>query len=457
MLTPLQVKTLTLTLVRTTTIIRPRPYQSDSAEVDHELDASQTQTTKKKMAEAALEMGKKGNSGVTAKGSWMGVDKDEAAEFSHSLLIPVRPAWVRGSLTDRLQSEAMSIVRGRHLEVTYSIKVSVAGSLSADVTAEIPINVINFVSIDPPPGHCGEPTPANSPRTRPVAKVWSIDNLRAPKGRAETVQRQSRPITITKMASLDSLRLANAEGGQTLSRMGSLDTLRTSNLSQASTSFDRVPGHASAQAPVRGTVVVAKARERSLQHQMSLECISSAIASATARRGTGTGTGHRRTESGLRSQIEREDENGERWDEGDEPQEEAPFEYYGGGGEKSYALGSSVYGHPDEMDGGEGLQLDDLDDDADEHSASDYDQRGSGSELDLAAESEDELEAVMGQSSFNNEADPTPFETSINAALYPPLPRPPQASPSRASIVPRVAPSSPTKSAYSSDSSMTVR
>jgi hypothetical protein len=40
-----------------------------------------TQSTRKKVAETTLEMGKKGTKGVTAKGSWMGVD---------SLLVPVR-------------------------------------------------------------------------------------------------------------------------------------------------------------------------------------------------------------------------------------------------------------------------------------------------------------------------------------------------------------------------------
>jgi hypothetical protein len=52
-------------------------------------DACQTQTTRKKVAESTLEMGKKANKGVTAKGSWMGVDGGENADFSHFLLVPV--------------------------------------------------------------------------------------------------------------------------------------------------------------------------------------------------------------------------------------------------------------------------------------------------------------------------------------------------------------------------------
>ena len=46
---------------------------------------------KKKVAETTLEMGKKGNSGVTAKGIWLGVEKGESLDFSHFLLVPVRP------------------------------------------------------------------------------------------------------------------------------------------------------------------------------------------------------------------------------------------------------------------------------------------------------------------------------------------------------------------------------
>lgn len=93
-----QIKTLTLSLVRTTTVFRPRPWLDAGnghdpdapGELDLDPDACQTQTTRKKVAESTLEMGKKGNKGVTAKGSWMGVDGGETADFSHFLLVPVR-------------------------------------------------------------------------------------------------------------------------------------------------------------------------------------------------------------------------------------------------------------------------------------------------------------------------------------------------------------------------------
>jgi hypothetical protein len=96
-ITILQVKTLSLSLIRTTVVFRPRPHLTagngiDPAhprEIEIDPDACQTSTTKKKVAESVLEMGKKGTKGVTAKGMWMGVAKGEDASFSHSLVVPV--------------------------------------------------------------------------------------------------------------------------------------------------------------------------------------------------------------------------------------------------------------------------------------------------------------------------------------------------------------------------------
>lgn len=94
-----KIKTLTLSLIRTTTVFRPRPWLHAGSghdpmiagDADVDPDACQTSTTRKKMAESTLEMGKKGNKGVTAKGNWMGVDGGENADFSHFLLVPVSP------------------------------------------------------------------------------------------------------------------------------------------------------------------------------------------------------------------------------------------------------------------------------------------------------------------------------------------------------------------------------
>ncbi|KAG0148303.1 hypothetical protein CROQUDRAFT_654998 [Cronartium quercuum f. sp. fusiforme G11] len=183
-----KIKSLTLALIRTTTVFRTKPHPSDSdgdCQRDDDLtkhpDFCSTQTTKKKIAESVLTMGKKGQQGlVTAKGLWMGVDKGEDVAFSHFLLIP---------------SEALTITRGRRLEVTYTIKVSVGGSLSSDVSVDIPIKVINFVSIDPPPGHVTHLAEDNSPaksHSLVLTHSSSMQDISSHHRKKETVFRSGR-------------------------------------------------------------------------------------------------------------------------------------------------------------------------------------------------------------------------------------------------------------------------
>lgn len=115
-LTHAQVKALTLALIRTTSVYRsasrapshgsrdPYGFGVDAVPASS-AEPTQTQTTRKKVAETTLELGKKGTKGVTAKGSWLGVEAGEAADFSPSFLIPVRAfsrfLTLRALLTDR--------------------------------------------------------------------------------------------------------------------------------------------------------------------------------------------------------------------------------------------------------------------------------------------------------------------------------------------------------------------
>ena len=237
-----QIKTLTLTLLRTTTVFRPRPWLNtgdghdpdNPNELDVDADACQTQTTRKKVAETTLEMGKKVNKGVTAKGSWMGVSAGETADFSHFLAIPVRSLASRAypNLIDSptKQPDALTILRGRYIEITYTLKVAVSGSLSADVSADIPVRVVNFVSLDPPPGHIGDPTPVIA-QSHSLAKSWSMDQLRATHKPLDGMRKQA--ASMARTASVDSLRLSDLNGGQGPSRAGShADSLRTEDLSR---------------------------------------------------------------------------------------------------------------------------------------------------------------------------------------------------------------------------------
>ncbi len=129
---------MTLSLIRTVTLYKPRPeldLDGQAARRDLDPDACQTSTTRKKIAEEELEMGQKGSRGVvTARGWWTGVEPGQRVESSHYMQIP---------------GDALSISRGRHVEVVYSIKVSIGSSLSSDVSVELPLRVINFVSLDP--------------------------------------------------------------------------------------------------------------------------------------------------------------------------------------------------------------------------------------------------------------------------------------------------------------------
>ncbi|OBZ79498.1 hypothetical protein A0H81_00809 [Grifola frondosa] len=131
-------KSLVLTLVRTTTVFKPKPALDPGLCRSVDPDACQTSTTHKVVAETMLEMGHgvaKGH--ASAKGWWTGVGPGQELEFSHFILLP---------------PDALSITRGRLLEVEYSVRVTLsAGSLTSDVHVTLPIRIINFLSIDPIP------------------------------------------------------------------------------------------------------------------------------------------------------------------------------------------------------------------------------------------------------------------------------------------------------------------
>ncbi|KAK0471704.1 hypothetical protein IW261DRAFT_1597177 [Armillaria novae-zelandiae] len=123
------IKSLTLSLFRSTVIFKPRPYLDvQGVNVEQDPDACQTTTAEKQVVESTLQMGQHGSRGhASAKGWWT----------------------------------------GRLLEEEYTLRVSVsAGPLGSDVHVKLPIKIINFLSIDPPPT-CPLPTrddPINAQR-----------------------------------------------------------------------------------------------------------------------------------------------------------------------------------------------------------------------------------------------------------------------------------------------------
>lgn len=86
------IKHLTLSLIRTVTIFRPKPALDAGHEISVDPDACQTSTTHKLLAESVLEMSQQGVRGhASAKGWWTGVKSGQGSEFAHHILLPVRP------------------------------------------------------------------------------------------------------------------------------------------------------------------------------------------------------------------------------------------------------------------------------------------------------------------------------------------------------------------------------
>ena len=149
------VRSLTLTLVRTVTVFRPRPTLDTAGDKDP--DSCLTSTTHKVVAESFLEMCAgvvKGH--ASAKGWWTGVAPGRELDFVYYVSLPVSGIYIIPSPARidivMSQVEALSITRARLLEVEYSIRATAsAGSLSPDISVTLPIRIFNFLSIDPPP------------------------------------------------------------------------------------------------------------------------------------------------------------------------------------------------------------------------------------------------------------------------------------------------------------------
>ncbi|KAG9016344.1 hypothetical protein FRB90_003218 [Tulasnella sp. 427] len=177
-----KVKTLTFTLVRTTTMFQPKAEldaKSPPAGEDADIDACETSTSKKEVAQCTLEMGQKGERGcVTAKGFWTGVEAGGFVELSHFIQIP---------------SDALSFARGRLIEVDYMLRISAAtGPLSSDVTVQLPVRIINFLSIDPPPTMPrGTPIPSSFNQMALDNAAASTATLPSPKKEAPQARRRS--------------------------------------------------------------------------------------------------------------------------------------------------------------------------------------------------------------------------------------------------------------------------
>ncbi|PWN53971.1 hypothetical protein IE53DRAFT_71553 [Violaceomyces palustris] len=245
-----KINSLTLGLIRTVTLFRPRPELNMGQDAYVDPDACSTNTTRKKISEESLEMGQKGSKGsVTARGWWTGIEPGGSVDFSHYMNLP---------------SEALSISRGRHVEVAYTIKVSVGSSLSSDVSVELPLRIINFVSLDPPPiKTLGSKIDSSDAEGAALARTWSQVSARALTGNSSSSERPM------------------------IERVRSMDALRSPAKVEVSLNGQNQPNTAQLVVPPQPDDEAS--RNRRLQHQKSLDFINHAIRSATARRGPAPG------------------------------------------------------------------------------------------------------------------------------------------------------------------------
>ncbi|WWD16338.1 hypothetical protein CI109_100764 [Kwoniella shandongensis] len=150
-----KIKTLNLAILQTVQIFNPQPMLDtenlptrlvkkrrslqnctgiEAVPGTPDVDACQTTTQRRKVSEEMIEADftNQGAGRVTGKGWWTGVETGESGHWDMSIQVP--PGM-------------LSIRRTRLIEVQYILRVTLNGTIYVD----LPIQLINFLSIDPPP------------------------------------------------------------------------------------------------------------------------------------------------------------------------------------------------------------------------------------------------------------------------------------------------------------------
>lgn len=148
------------------------------------------------------------------------------------------------------------------MEVMYSLKVAASSSLSADVSVELPVRIVNFVSLDPPP--------LKNPIT-PTTRSWAKDQ-------SAGIHSDSEAPAIARVRSMEAMRSPQHMTGAFVDPMANDSDSRYPGVQQ----LHPAPHHNQTLAPPDDSDA---ARAKRLQHQKSLDFINHAIRSATARRG----------------------------------------------------------------------------------------------------------------------------------------------------------------------------
>ncbi|KAH9997738.1 hypothetical protein BJV74DRAFT_768257 [Russula compacta] len=136
------VRSLRLTLIRTTTVYRPQSGRRDRRnEHDHVSGSYQPKAFVDEISESRLSMAERmTRKCASSRGWWAGVSPHERTTFTHSILIP---------------PDALSITCTKLLAVDHAIRITVYASsstlgLTSHLSVTLPICVMSMLSVDPP-------------------------------------------------------------------------------------------------------------------------------------------------------------------------------------------------------------------------------------------------------------------------------------------------------------------
>ncbi|KAH9049404.1 hypothetical protein EDB84DRAFT_1261024 [Lactarius hengduanensis] len=137
------VRSLCMTLVRTTTIYRPRSGRRNHGGKTDEYIANKytVKTVIEDISESRLVMAERTTRrAASSRGWWTGVNPDEKTAFTHRILVP---------------PDALSVARSKLLAVDHAIRVTVYASagvlgLTTHLSVTLPIRIVSMLSVDPP-------------------------------------------------------------------------------------------------------------------------------------------------------------------------------------------------------------------------------------------------------------------------------------------------------------------
>ncbi|KAH9065819.1 hypothetical protein EDB87DRAFT_892567 [Lactarius vividus] len=134
------VRSLCMTLIRTTTIYRPRLGRQNHGGKNEE-HKYVVKTVVDELSESRLVMADRTTRRTaSSRGWWTGVNPDEKTAFTHRILVP---------------PDALSVARSKLLAVDHAIRVTIYASagvlgLTTQLSVTLPIRIVSMLSVDPP-------------------------------------------------------------------------------------------------------------------------------------------------------------------------------------------------------------------------------------------------------------------------------------------------------------------